>query len=258
MKTVISSATCEICISPDDPVAIIGEKINPTGRKKLPQALLDGDYSHVAALATEQIEHGADLLDVNAGAPGVDEVKVLPEIVKLVADMTDLPICIDTANSTALAAALAVAPGKPLVNSVNGETDSLANVLPLVKEHGTAVIGLTIDDDGISTDPDHRLSIAANIMDRAVQAGIPAEDVIIDPLVMAVGSDNNAALDTLKAIEMIREQLDANIALGASQRLVRYAGPALDQPGFHDAGDSGWGELHDHRPGSLGINDSSE
>lgn len=216
MKTILKSATREVCISPDDPVVIVGEKINPTGRKKLPQALLGGDYGYVEQLAMEQIERGADLLDINAGAPGVDEVVALPEIVKLVSGLTDLPLCIDTANAEALEAALNVAPGRPLVNSVNGEKDSLAKVLPLVKNFETAVIGLTIDDDGISSDPDRRLAIAEKIMDRAVQAGIAADDVVIDPLVMAVGSDNNAAVDTLRTIEMIREQLDANIALGAS------------------------------------------
>ena len=160
MKTILRSASKEVCISPDDPVVLVGEKINPTGRKKLPQALLDGDYGYVEQLANEQIANGADLLDINAGAPGVDEVAALPEIVKLVSGMTDLPLCIDTANQEALAAALKVAEGKPLVNSVNGETGSLANVLPLVKDHETAVIGLTIDDDGISTDPEKRLAIA--------------------------------------------------------------------------------------------------
>ena len=216
MKTTLKSATREVSISPDDPVVIVGEKINPTGRKKLPQALLDGDYGYVEALAREQIDHGADLLDINAGASGVDETVALPEIIKRVAGMTDLPMCIDTANAQALEAALKVTPGRPLVNSVNGETDSLATVLPLVKEYDTAVIGLTIDDDGISSDPEKRLAIAEKIMDRAVQVGIAAADVVIDPLVMAVGSDNQAAIDTLRTIEMIRDKLDANIALGAS------------------------------------------
>ena len=216
MKTILRSASKEVCISPDDPVVLVGEKINPTGRKKLPQALLDGDYGYVEQLANEQIANGADLLDINAGAPGVDEVAALPEIVKLVSGMTDLPLCIDTANQEALAAALKVAEGKPLVNSVNGETGSLANVLPLVKDHETAVIGLTIDDDGISTDPEKRLAIAEKIVNNAVQMGIPAEDIVIDPLVMAIGSDNQAAIDTLRTIELIREKIGSNIALGAS------------------------------------------
>lgn len=216
MKTILRSASKEVCISPDDPVVLVGEKINPTGRKKLPQALLDGDYGYVEQLANEQIANGADLLDINAGAPGVDEVAALPEIVKLVSGMTDLPLCIDTANQEALAAALKVAEGKPLVNSVNGETGSLANVLPLVKDHETAVIALTIDDDGISTDPEKRLAIAEKIVNKAVQMGIPAEDIVIDPLVMAIGSDNQAAIDTLRTIELIREKIGSNIALGAS------------------------------------------
>jgi 5-methyltetrahydrofolate--homocysteine methyltransferase len=216
MQTIVRSASKEVRIGPDDPVVLIGEKINPTGRKKLPEALLAGNYGYVEELANEQIAQGADLLDINAGAPGVDEVTALPEIIKLVSGITDLPLCIDTANQEALAAALQVAEGKPLVNSVNGESDSLASVLPLVKDHATAVIGLTIDDDGISTDPETRLAIAEKIVNRAVQIGIPAEDVLIDPLVMAIGSDNQAAIDTLKTIELIRDKLGVNIALGAS------------------------------------------
>jgi 5-methyltetrahydrofolate--homocysteine methyltransferase len=216
MKTVIKSESKTVCISPDDQVVLVGEKINPTGRKKLPEALLAGDYDYVLKVVAEQVTGGANVLDVNVGAPGVDEEAVLPEIVKLVASVTDLPLCVDTANPKALAAALKVAPGRPLVNSVNGETISLANVLPLVHEHQTAVIGLTIDDDGISTEPEKRLKIAEKIVNEAVKIGIAAEDVVIDPLVMTVGSDGRAAVDTLETIALIREKLGVNIALGAS------------------------------------------
>lgn len=216
MKTTLSSATRELRVSHDSPIVLIGEKINPTGRKLLPQALLDGNYDYVEKLAIEQTQNGADVLDVNVGAPGIDEVQVLPEIVKLVAGVSNLPLCIDTSNMDALAAALEVAPGKPLVNSVTGESESLKNILPLVKDRGAAVIGLTIDDDGISTNPEVRFATAEKIVDRAVQLGIPAEDVFIDPLVMTVGSDNRAGVDALESIRLVKEKLGSNIAIGAS------------------------------------------
>lgn len=216
MKTVIKSETKEVYISPEHPVLLVGEKINPTGRKKLPQALLDKNYQYIGKLAQNQINAGANVLDINVGVSGLNEVEVLPEVITFITQMTDLPICIDTANPKALEAALKVTPGKPLINSVNGEKNSLAHVLPLVKEYGAAVIGLTISDDGISTDPEKRFSIAENILESAVKIGIPENDVVIDPLVMTVGADNNAGVDTLRTIKLIREKLGLNIALGAS------------------------------------------
>lgn len=216
MQTIIRSETKEICISTDGPVTLIGEKINPTGRKKLPQALREGNYNYIRVLVRNQVNAGADLLDVNVGVPGLDEVAVLPEVVTFVGAETDLPLCIDTANPEALEAALQVAPGKPLVNSVNGEEKSLESILPLVKEHGAAVIGLTMDDDGIPSDPETRLAIAENIVNRAEQMGIAASDVVIDPLVMSVGADTNAGVFTLQTIKLIRQKLGVNINLGAS------------------------------------------
>ncbi|UCD43580.1 MAG: dihydropteroate synthase [Chloroflexota bacterium] len=195
---------------------IIGEKINPTGRKKLAAALKEGDYNYVRNLATKQVEAGADVLDVNVGVPGIDEVAVLPEVAKLVSEQVDVPLCLDSANHEAIAAALAILPGKPLVNSVNGEEKSLEAVLPVVKDYGAAVIGLTMDDDGIPNDSETRVAIAEKILERAGKLGIPAEDIIIDPLVLTVGADSNAGLVTLQTIRSLKEQFGVNINLGAS------------------------------------------
>jgi len=216
MKTVVRSETKEVIISTDGPVTMIGEKINPTGRKRLAQALWDMDLDYVRELARQQAAAGADLLDVNVGVPGLDEVALLPEVIQVVVSEVDLPLCIDTANPAALAAALPVAPGKPLVNSVNGEEGSLKSVLPLVKERGAAVIGLTMDENGIPNDPETRAAIAERIVERAAQIGIPAEDVVIDPLVLTVGADANASTVTLRTIELVRERLGVNISLGAT------------------------------------------
>ena len=216
MQTILHSATRQHTISPAHPVTLIGERINPTGRKKLAQALRDDDLEFVRALARAQAAAGADLLDVNVGVPGLDEVALLPAVVQAVVAASDLPICIDTANPAALAAALQVAPGKPLVNSVNGEEDSLARVLPLVREHNAAVIGLAMDDDGIPADADSRARVAERIVERAARLGIPAEDVLIDPLVLTVGADPQAGAVTLRTIELIRERLGVNINLGAT------------------------------------------
>jgi 5-methyltetrahydrofolate--homocysteine methyltransferase len=224
MKTVITSDTKTITIDTDGPFTIIGEKINPTGRKKLAAQLKERNYDYVQDLVQKQVEAGADILDVNAGVPGEDEVVLLPEMCKVVMEATDVPLCIDSANREALAAALAVVPGKPLVNSVNGEEASLEAVLPVVKEFGAAVIGLTMDNDGIPSDPEARLSIAEKILERAAKIGIPTEDVVIDPLVLTVGADSRAGLVTLKTIEMVREAFGVNVNLGASN--VSFGLPA--------------------------------
>ncbi len=216
MQTLLRSDTTEVKIDTDGPVVIIGEKINPTGRKRLAQALREGNFDYVQELATRQVEAGADVLDVNIGVPGLDEVALLPQVVKAVASRVEVPICVDSANHEALAAALAAIPGKPLVNSVNGEEAVLQAVLPIVKDRGAAVIGLTMDDDGIPNDPETRLAIAGKILERAAQIGIPAEDVVIDPLVLTVGADNNAGIVTLRTIELVRRELGVNINLGAS------------------------------------------
>jgi 5-methyltetrahydrofolate--homocysteine methyltransferase len=216
MQTVLRSETKEAKIDINGTFIIIGEKINPTGRKKLAAALAERDYDYVRELAARQVAAGADVLDVNVGTPGIDEVAVLPEVVRIVASEVEVPLCIDSANHEALAAALAVAPGRPLVNSVTGEEAALANVLPVVKEYGAAVIGLTMDDNGIPNDPEVRLSIAEKILERAARIGIPTEDVVIDPLVMTVGADSKAGTVTLRTIEMIRREFGVNINLGAS------------------------------------------
>ena len=216
METILKSEKKEEKISFDSPFTIIGEKINPTGRKKLAAALKEGDYDYVRNLATRQVEMGADILDVNVGVPGIDEVAVLPEVAKLVSEIVDVPLCLDSANHNAIAAALAVVPGKPLVNSVNGEEKSLEAVLPVVKEFGVSVIGLTMDDDGIPNNAETRIGIAEKILERAAKLGISADDIVIDPLVLTVGADSNAGSVTLKTIQMLREKFGVNINLGAS------------------------------------------
>jgi 5-methyltetrahydrofolate--homocysteine methyltransferase len=216
MKTVIRSSSREVMIDSDGPFTIIGERINPTGRKKLAAQLKERNFDYVADLAMRQVHAGADLLDVNVGVPGEDEVALLPAVCRVVMAATDVPLCIDSPNAEALAAALAVIPGKSLINSVNGEEKSLQTVLPLVKEHGAAVIGLTMDDNGIPNDPEVRLSIAGKILERAARFGMAAEDVIIDPLVLTVGADSQAGWITLQTIERVRREFGVNISLGAS------------------------------------------
>ena len=216
MQTILRSQQQQVCIGSDSPFVVIGEKINPTGRKKLAQALQTGDLGYVLELALAQVEAGADVLDVNVGAPGVDEVALLPEVVKRLAATVQVPLCLDSPNREALAAALAVAPGKPLVNSVTGEQASLERVLPVIKEFGAAVIGLTLDDGGIPAEAEKRVSIAGKILERAARLGIPAEDVVIDPLVLTVGADSKAGAVTLRTIELIRREFGVNMNLGAS------------------------------------------
>jgi 5-methyltetrahydrofolate--homocysteine methyltransferase len=216
METILRSRTNEVKIDPQGPVIMIGEKINPTGHKRLAEALKADDFGYVRELAGRQIEHGAHVLDVNVGVPGLDEVDLLPRMVKRIASEFDVPLCLDSGNPAALAAGLQEAPGKPLVNSVNGEKQRLESVLPLVRERQAAVIGLTMDDQGIPSDPERRLAIAEAIVNRAVQLGIPKEDVVIDTLVLTVGADQKAAKVTLRTIELVRERLGVNVNLGAS------------------------------------------
>jgi 5-methyltetrahydrofolate--homocysteine methyltransferase len=216
MLTTLKGRTNEVKITTDGPVTIIGESINPTRRKKLTAALLSGEMDYIYELAKMQIDTGAEVLDINVGAPGVDEETMLPKVAQAVAERFDVPICLDSSNRAALAAALKVIPGKPLVNSVNGEEANLTNLLPIIKEYGAAVIGLTMDDNGIPTDPEVRLRIAAKILERAAKLGIPAEDVIIDPLVLTVGADQKAGRVTLDTIQMVRREFGVNINLGAS------------------------------------------
>jgi 5-methyltetrahydrofolate--homocysteine methyltransferase len=216
MKTILKSNTKETIIDTEGLVVMIGEKINPTGRKKLSRMLKERNYDYVKGIATMQVDAGADILDVNVGVPGEDEVAMLPEVVKIVADHIDIPLCLDSANPEALEAGLKVAPGRPLVNSVNGEEESLKSVLPIVKDRGAAVIGLTMDDDGIPATADKRVSIAGKIIERAAKVGIPVEDVVIDPLVLTVGADHTAGAVTLETIRKVRKEFGVNINLGAS------------------------------------------
>ncbi|HHH82027.1 MAG TPA: pterin-binding protein [Chloroflexi bacterium] len=226
METTLSNGSTELRIRPDGPLTIIGEKINPTGRKKLAAAIEARNYESIVELAKRQVEAGADVLDINVGVPGIDEPAVMPEVVRVVSDATDVPLCLDSANAAALAAALAITPGKPLVNSVNGEERSLESILPLIKEHGAAVIGLTMDDDGIPDSADGRLAIAERIIERCAKMGIPVEDIIIDPLVLTVGADHNAGRVTLETIERLAKEFGVNINLGASN--VSFGLPERD------------------------------
>jgi 5-methyltetrahydrofolate--homocysteine methyltransferase len=221
MKTVLKGTGKKLVIEGGRPTVILGERINPTGKKKLAATLVAGDLGIVRQEALAQVEAGADLLDVNVGAAGVDEVDLLPRAVKLVLQTVDVPVCIDTPNGEALAAALAmhrelVPDGRPLVNSVNGEEASLARVLPLVAEYGTAVIGLCMDDDGIPSTPEARLAVAKKIVERAEGHGIARENILIDCLALTVGADVQAGWTTLEAIRMVKEELGVNLTLGAS------------------------------------------
>lgn len=216
METRISSATKEVVISPDRPTVLIGERINPAGKKRLQEALKAGDLDLVRQEAVAQVQAGAEVLDVCVGTFGVDEVRLLPEAVKAVMEVVDVPLCIDSANPEALEAALKVYRGKPLINSVTGEEESLRRILPLVKEYGAAVVGLVQDDEGIPKDADRRVAIAKKIVERAEAMGIDRSDIVIDCLASSVGADTSAGLAVLEAIRRVREELGVNITLGAS------------------------------------------
>lgn len=217
MDTKITSAVKEVIIGEGRPTVLIGERINPSGREKLTNELKAGKLDIVIKEAQSQVEAGADVLDVSvAGAFGLNEVELLPRVLQAVMKAVDVPLCIDSSNPEALSAALKLYKGKPLVNSVTGEEKSLTKVLPLVREYGAAVVGLTQDDEGIPTSADKRVEIAHKIVERAGKAGIPVEDVVIDPLASAVGADANSVLVTLEAVRRIREELGVNMTLGGS------------------------------------------
>ena len=217
MHTILKSEKKEVVIGIDKPFVIIGEKLNPTGIKKLGQALVERNMDYVKHLAKRQVDWGADVLDVNVGHPQIEEAEVMPLVVEAVQSVVDVPLCIDSNEPKILEAGLnAIKGGKPLVNSVNGEEKQLAAVLPIVKARGAALIGLTIADEGIPPTAEGRLAAAAKVIERAARVGIPIEDIIIDPLVMTVGHDSKAAMVTLKAIELIRNEFGVNISLGAS------------------------------------------
>ncbi|MDP4795711.1 MAG: dihydropteroate synthase, partial [Rhodospirillales bacterium] len=215
-RTVVSSATKEVVIGFDEPFVIIGERINPTGRKLLAAEMAAGDYSRVESDALAQIAAGAQMLDVNAGIPLADEPKILAECVKLVQSLTDAPLSIDSSIVAALEAGLSVYQGKPLVNSVTGEEERLEVVLPLIKKYGAAVVAISNDETGISEDPDVRFLVAKKIVERAQDFGIPKEDILVDPLVMPVGALNDAGRHVLHLIRRLREELKVNTTCGAS------------------------------------------
>jgi len=216
LTTTISSKTTTVTIQRAAPTVIIGERINPTGRKRLQRALEAGDFAMVRQEALDQVAAGAAVLDVNAGVPDADEPALIKGALQAVTTATAVPVCIDTANPEALQAALEIYEGKALVNSVNGEERSLAAMLPLVKEHGAAVIGLCMDDTGIPPTSEERLAVADKIIQRAGRLGIAAEDVVIDPLVLTLGADSNAAKVTLETIEKVVKEFGVNITMGAS------------------------------------------
>jgi 5-methyltetrahydrofolate--homocysteine methyltransferase len=214
--TSISSATREVRIGFDQPFVIIGERINPTGRKILAEEMKNGDYSRVEADALAQVEAGAHMLDVNAGIPLADEPRILAEAVQLVQSITDVPLSIDSSIVEALEAGLAVYQGKALVNSVTGEDEVLERVLPLVAKHKAAVVAISNDETGISEDPDVRFAVAKKIVERAADHGIPHNDVVVDPLVMPIGAINTAGMQVMALVRRLRDELKVNTTCGAS------------------------------------------
>ena len=216
METKITSATKEVIIGGDRPTVLIGERINPSGKKKLGEALKEGKLDIVRKEAKAQTEAGADILDVNVNIFGIDEPDLLPKAVKAVMETSDLPLCIDSAVPEALEAAIKVYKGKPLINSVTGEEHSLAKILPIIKKHGTAVVGLVQDDEGIPKTPEARLAVAKKIVERAEKLGIPREDIVIDCLSLAVGAEATSGTTALGTIRLIKEELGVNMTLAVS------------------------------------------
>jgi len=215
-ETRVSSDKQEVIIGFERRFVIIGERINPTGRKILAAAMAAGDYSGVVADALAQVAAGAQMLDVNAGIPLADEPRILAECIKLVQDTVDVPLSIDSSIVEALEAGLAVYKGKPLVNSVTGEEERLERVLPLVKKYGAAVIAISNDETGISEDPDVRYAVAKKIVERAADFGIPREDIVVDPLVMPVGAINDAGARLMHLLRRLHGELKVNTSCGAS------------------------------------------
>jgi 5-methyltetrahydrofolate--homocysteine methyltransferase len=214
--TVLSSATREVVIGFDRPFVIIGERINPTGRKQLAAEMAAGDYSRVRADALAQVEAGAHMLDVNAGIPMADEPKILAESIQLVQSLVDVPLAIDSSIVAALESGLGVYQGKPLLNSITGEEERLEAVLPLVKKYGCAVVAISNDETGISEDPDVRFEVAKKIVHRAADYGISHADVVVDPLVMPIGALQGAGTAAFRLIRRLREELKVNTICGAS------------------------------------------
>jgi 5-methyltetrahydrofolate--homocysteine methyltransferase len=216
METKVTSPSKEVIIGDNQPTVLIGERINPTGKKKLAEALKAGDLEIVRKEALAQTQAGADIIDVNVGVFGIDEAALLPKAVQAVMKTVDTPLCIDSSNPDALEAALKVYKGKPLVNSVSGEEHSLKRILPLIKKHGAAVIGLVQDDEGIPKDAEGRVRIAHKIVEKVEAAGIPREDLVIDCLAFAVGAEPDSGVEVIEAIRRIKAELGVNMTMGAS------------------------------------------
>jgi 5-methyltetrahydrofolate--homocysteine methyltransferase len=225
--TILSSPTKEVVIGFDRPFVMIGERINPTGRKMLAEEMKNGDFSRVEADALAQVAAGAQMLDVNAGIPLADEPALLARAIQLVQAITDVPLSIDSSIIDALERGLSVYKGKALVNSVTGEDESLDRVLPLVKKYGAAVVAISNDETGISMDPDVRFAVAKKIVDRAADYGIHYSDVVVDPLVMPIGALGQAGQQAFKLIRRLREELKVNTTCGASN--VSFGLPARNQ-----------------------------
>jgi 5-methyltetrahydrofolate--homocysteine methyltransferase len=226
-ETVLSSASREVAIGFDRPFVMIGERINPTGRKLLAEEMKNGDFSRVEADALAQVAAGAQMLDVNAGIPLADEPAMLARAVQLVQSVTDVPLSIDSSIIEALEAGLAVYQGKPLVNSVTGEDEVLERVLPLVARYGAAVVAISNDETGISEDPNVRYAVAEKIVHRAADHGIPANDVVVDPLVMPIGAMGTAGRQAFALLRRLREELQVNTTCGASN--VSFGLPSRHQ-----------------------------
>jgi 5-methyltetrahydrofolate--homocysteine methyltransferase len=224
--TVVSSATREVIIGFERPFVMIGERINPTGRKILAAEMAAGDFSRVESDALAQVAAGAHMLDVNAGIPLADEPAILAKAVQLVQSITDLPLSIDSSIVAALEAGLAVYKGKALVNSVTGEEERLEAVLPLIKKYGAAVVAISNDETGISEDPDVRFEVAKKIVHRAADYGIPASDVVVDPLVMPIGAINRAGVQVMHLLHRLKNELKVNTTCGASN--VSFGLPARE------------------------------
>ena len=216
LETVLSSATKEVVIGFERPFVMIGERINPTGRKLLAEEMKNGDFSRVEADAIAQVEAGAQVLDVNAGIPLADEPTLLAQAIKLVQSVTDAPLAIDSSIIEALEAGIAVYEGKPLINSVTGENEVMERVLPLVAKYGAAVVAISNDETGISEDPDVRFGIAKKIVEAAADHGIPSSDVVVDPLVMPIGAMGTAGQQVFHLVRRLRDELHVNTTCGAS------------------------------------------
>jgi len=216
LKTTVTSSNKEVIIGDGQPTTLIGERINPTGRKKFAEALKTGNIQLICDEAVAQAEAGADIIDVNVSTVGVDEVAVLPEVVKEIMKAIDIPLCLDCANPKALEAALKIYKGKPLINSVTGEEHSLKSIIPLAKEYNAALVGLVQDDHGVPDNAEKRLAIALNIIEQAEKAGIQRGDIIIDCLALAAGADSKACAVTLETISRVRSTIGVNTVVAGS------------------------------------------